>query len=378
MKRAGGATLLVLSLVSLAACRGGEDASAAQTPPVVTVGLESIAIVDSARITTGPSISGSLQAERTATVRAEVGGPVLQTYAEQGQRVSRGTLLARIDDAALREDVISARAALQSAEQAATVAQRNEERTATLVQAGALAERDLETARTTSASADAQVAAARARLQLAQDQLSKTTVRAPFDGVVSERQVSGGDVVQPGAALYTVIDPSTMRLEASVPAEQLGAVHLRDTVAFDVNGYPDRTFTGTITRVSPAADPTTRQVQLIISIPNRGDVPLVAGLFADGRVASTTHVGLIAPANAVDLRGLRPTVTRLRDGKAQRTEVQLGIQNDADEMVEITAGVARGDTLLLGAAEGISTGTPVRVAPIADRPAAQSDTPRTN
>ncbi len=370
-----GAALALLSLAALGGCRGGENASAAETPVATTVGTESIAVLDSARITTGPAISGTLQAERAATVRAEVAGPVLETYAEQGERVARGALLARIDDASLREDVISARAALQSARQTATVAQRNVERTQTLVQAGALAERDLEAARTNAATADAQVAAARARLQLAQDRLSKTTVRAPFAGVVSERQVSGGDVVQPGGAMFTVIDPSTMRLEASVPAEALGAVHLHDSVTFQVNGYPDRTFTGTVTRVSPAADPTTRQVRIMVSIPNRAATPLVAGLFADGRVASATHVGLVAPASAVDNRGLQPTVTRLHDGKAERTPVQLGIRNDANETVEISAGVAAGDTVLLGAAQGISTGTPVRVMPVSDQPAAQSSTP---
>jgi len=128
------------------------------------------------------------------------------------------------------------------------------------------------------------LAAARARLATAAEALANAEVRAPLSGVVSARAVSAGDVVQPGAALFTVLDPTTMRLEAAVPASQLAALHVGALVVFDVTGYPDRTFTGRVESVSPAADAATRQIPIVVTIDNR-DGSLVAGLFAEGRLS---------------------------------------------------------------------------------------------
>jgi RND family efflux transporter MFP subunit len=178
--------------------------------------------------------------------------------------------------------------------------------------------------------------------------------------------VSAGDVVQPGAAIYTVVDPSSMRLEAAVPAEQLGAVKLGAPVSFTVNGYPDKSFSGRVTRINPTADAVTRQVQILVSIPNTGN-RLVAGLFAEGRVASETHEGLVVPATAVDERGVRPTVVRIKGGRVQRVEVEIGLRDAATETVEVIGGLAPNDTVLLGAAQSLEVNTPVRVQTVSDR-----------
>ena len=351
----------------LAGCRdGGSDASAEPTTPTVTVGRENIALVREEQVETGPTISGSLQAEREATVRAQVSGPVVATYAEQGQRVSAGTLLAKLDDAAFRDAYLSARSGVTSAQTAASNAQREMDRAEKLVEAGAIAERDVEQARSANQQAQSLLADAKARLTNAEETLKRTEIRAPFDGVVSTRSVSAGDVVQPGGALYTVVDPSSMRLEASVPAEQLGAVKLGAPVSFAVNGYPEKSFSGRVTRINPTADPVTRQVTLLVSIPNAGN-RLVAGLFAEGRVASETHTGLVVPASAVDERGVRPAVTRIKDGRVQRVDVQIGLRDAASETIEVIGGLAPNDTILLGAAQSLEVNTPIRVQVPSDR-----------
>jgi multidrug efflux pump subunit AcrA (membrane-fusion protein) len=134
-----------------------------------------------------------------------------------------------------------------------------------------------------------------------------------------------------------------------------------------VSGYPGRTFTGRVTRVNPTADPSTRQVRLIASIPNSNG-QLVGGLFATGRLASEMKNGLTAPVSAIDLRSNQPAVMRVRQGKVERVPVQLGIRDEGAEKVEIKSGVQAGDTLLLGAAQGISAGTIVKVsAPPSDK-----------
>ena len=357
--------LLVLAAgAAIAGCKGADTSKAATPPAAMLVGPENIAIVKAEQIRSGPAISGTLQPEQQANVRAEVGGTVLQTYAEQGQRVSKGQVLARIDDAALRETELSARAAVTTAQNTVDLNKRQLERSEALLKAGAIAERDLELVRNQYSAAEAQLANARAQLANAEKQLSKATIAAPFTGIVSARQVSAGDVVQPGGALYTIVSPASMRLEASVPADQLSAVRIGAPVDFTVSGYPGREFTGHITNINPVADPATRQVRIIVSLPNTNGV-LVGGLFADGQVASEVRTAPVVPLAAVDERGLKPFVMRIKNGVVDKAEVELGIRDAATETVEVRSGVQPGDTILLGAARGISEKTPVRVSPVA-------------
>lgn len=358
---------LLSTLVVAGACRSGDaSADTAAVQPSVLVGPENITVVKAEEIRTGPTLSGALQAEREATVRAEIPAAVMETYAEAGQRVPAGAVLARLDDAAIRDQELSARAAVTTADNANDIAQRELERAEALVKAGAIAERDLERARNGALTARTQLANARAMHASASNQLRKTRVTAPFSGVVSARPANAGDVVSPGTPLFTIVDPSTMRLEASVPAQALAAVRVGLPVEFAVAGYPSRRFLGRVTRVNPTADPATRQVRIIVTIPNAG-AALVGGLFAEGRVASEVRTSPVAPAGAVDERGVRPSVMRVRSGKVERVEVELGLRDHQTETIEVRAGLTPGDTLLLGTARGLTPGTPVKVSAPSDR-----------
>ena len=357
----------VAAMIAVAACKGGaaaeSDSTAAET---TTIGAENIAVVTSGVLQSGPTVSGSLMPEREAAVRAQVGGSVLQTFVDQGQAVRAGQTLGRIESGGLQDVYLSARSGVTAASNNADIARRELERAQKLLAAGAIAERDIEQARRSAISANAALADARARLATAQKQVGNTVITAPISGIVSDRQVSAGDVVQPGALLFTVVDPSSMRLEGSVPAEQLSQVRIGAPVTFTVNGYPGRSFTGKVTRVNPTADPATRQVRIVISIPN-AEGRLVGGLFATGRLASESRTGMVVPASAVDSRSNVPAVFRIKGGKVERVPVQLGLRDEGAERIEIASGVQVGDTLLLGAAQGITTGTIVKVSSPSDR-----------
>lgn len=369
------AVLLAALAVSASACGGDRSAAATEAPIVVTVGAENVAVVMRDTLHSGPALSGTLAPEQVATVRAELSGTVLATHAEAGQKVARGTLLASIDDSAVRDQVLSARTGLSTAESSYEVAEREVQRSRTLLAAGAIAERDVESAQRAADAARAQLANARAQLASAEKQFGATRITAPFDGIVSERSVGAGDVVTPGTALYTVVDPTTMRFEASVPAERVGDVRVGAPVSFHVNGYPDRSFDGRITRVNPVADPSTRQVRLLVSVPNTGG-QLVGGLFAEGRVSSVSLESLVVPDAAVDLRGVMPVVYRVHEGKVERVPVVIGIRDQQTERVQVVEGVAEGDTLLTGAAQGISPGVPVVISQVKDAPAAGQQVPQ--
>ena len=328
----------------------------------LVVGTENITIAANGSVTNGPAISGSLDAALNATVRAQIAGSILSTSAEVGQTVSKGQTLGRIDASGLQDAFLSAKSAVSSARGASAVADRNLQRSQTLLQAGAIAQRDLETAQTQASSAKAALADAEARLATAAKNFDNTRIAAPFDGVISQKSVSPGDVVQPGGALFTVVDPSTMRLVASVPSDQLSMLRVGTDVTFSVTGYAAQEFHGTITRVSPSVDPTTRQVQIIVSIPNKGRT-LITGLYADGRISSSTEHGIVVPLSAVDTRMQRPAVVKIHDGKVTRSDVTIGMRDPTTETIQITSGVSVGDTLLVGPAQVITPGTPVRVQP---------------
>lgn len=359
------AAALAAAIVLGAAGCGRKSADAEPADTGVTIGPENIVVVALRRIETGPVISGSLEPDEQAVVRAEVAGAVLETYAEPGQRVRRGQLLARLDDTALREQALSAKSAVATADNANQIAQRNLQRSEALLKAGAIADRDLENARNAAMAAQTQFDNAKAMDVNAQKTLDKTQVTAPFDGVVSARNVSGGDYMSPGGAMFSLVNPATMRLEASVPAQEMAEVKVGMPVQFEVTGYPGRRFTGRITRVNPTADPATRQVAIVARIPNGGN-SLVGGLFAEGRVSTESRESTVVPLSAVDQQGVRPTVTALRQGKATPVAVELGIRDNVAETVEIRSGLSAGDTILVGAARGISPGTPVTVNAPAD------------
>ena len=163
-----------LAAIALAACKRQAPVNTTTTQDAaLSVGSESVYHVAAARLSSGPVISGSLEAEKDATVAAQVPASVLATYAEVGQPVAAGAVLARLDDSALREAALSGQSAVRSMEQQLVVAKRNAERAETLLRGGAIPERDAETARWNVTNAQAAVADARSRLSYAREQLDK-------------------------------------------------------------------------------------------------------------------------------------------------------------------------------------------------------------
>ncbi len=354
------AVTLLVALVA-GACSQAEPAEPPATTDatVVLLAPENIATATVEHISSGPLVSGQLTPAREASIRAQVGGSIVELTVDRGQSVRAGATVARISSRDLEAGRTSAQVAVRSAETALAVAQSEAERTKALVTGGALASRDLEQAQNAVSAAEAQAAAARARLTTVEQMIDDTSVKAPFAGVVSARPASVGDVVAPGGELFTIIDPSSMRLEALVPSDHVPQLRPGSKVQFTIRGIPGD-FTGTIDRINPTADPVTRQVSCFVTLPNTGG-RLIAGLFAEGRVESVTREGVVIPSSAVDETGTRPVVTRVRDGNAELVPVGLGARQPQNDRIEITEGLQAGDTVILGSARNIASGTPVRI-----------------
>lgn len=348
--------------MTTAACGGSKapEAAVSTAAPTVKLSPDNVATAATTELRSGPSISGQLTPAREATVRTQVGGSILTLTIDKGQPVTAGQVIAKISARDLEDALQSAEAAVRSAETALTVAQSEQARTSALVKGGALAARDLEQANNMVSNAQAMVAAAGARRKSVWQQLDDTTVKAPFAGIVSDRPAHQGDVVAPGTPIVTIIDPSSMRLEASVASDQISQIRAGAAVPFRVRGYPDQVFTGRVDRLSPTADAVTRQVIVFVTLPNTGG-RLIAGLFAEGRIDAETRTGVVVPMSAVDETGSTPTVTRIANGKAEHVPVTLGLRQSDTEQIEIKSGISAGDVVILGASKAVAPGTAVAV-----------------
>lgn len=351
---------LLLGILLVAGCGRPEGAPPpAAALAVIEIGREDYAIAAVIELEDGPAFSGSLVPSRQATLRAQLAGTVSETLAEAGEPVSKGQLLARLEAIAIREALLSAKSAQADAQQGLDLAQREEQRFATLAQAGAIPARDLENAQHRKVAARAALDRAAAQLATAVKQVDYTEIRAPFAGTVGQRRISRGDVVQPGGELYTLVDLTSIELEAAVPAENLAALQVGVPVRFAVSGYPGKLFSGHISRINPSADPVTRQLHLYAAIDDPAHA-LVGGLFATGRVVSRNRTGIAVPLAALNLQGLTPSITRIRGGRAETVALALGLRDQFAGKVEVVSGLSAGDTVLVGAAQHLSAGTPVQ------------------
>ncbi len=357
--RKSSSAVLAIIMVFVFIVSGCKKADPPPSAAAIQLGPESYAIAADGQIESGPTISGTLVPRDQAVVRAQISGSVLRTLVDQGKPVRAGEIIATIDNSALTDAVTSAKNAVTNAESAVELMHREQQRQETLLKSGAISEQSVDQSRQNTVSAEAALSQAKSLLATAEKQLGYATVRAPFSGVVSEKSVSIGDVVQQGTALYTIVGPSTLELQGTVPANALSIVHIGLQVAFDVTGYPDRNFVGTITRINPTADPMTRQVRIYADIPNKGQA-LVGGLYAEGRIASILKTTLTLPADAIDHKTITPAVIHIHNGIARRAAVTLGTLDENDNQIEIISGINAGDTVLRGSAMEIALGTKVK------------------
>jgi membrane fusion protein, multidrug efflux system len=334
----------------------------AASSPVLLLAAEDLRTVSLAGAAGGPVITGSVQPEKRADLRAEVAAVVTQVAKDNGEAVKRGELLMRLDDTSIRESLQSAAAGSRAAQQAFDQAQRQVERLKTLQAQGMTSAQALDDAEGRRNAAQSELVAARARGVSAQQQLRRTEVRAPFDGVVSERKASVGDTAQIGKELVKVIDPRGMRFEGLISADRMDEVKTGQRVSFRINGFGDEAFAGTVQRIDATANATTRQVEVMVAFAEGAKAPRVAGLYAEGRIAS----GGAAAARLADASVVRSAdgahVWRVKDGKLSKVAVQLGARDERSGEHELKSGLADGDVLLRNPGGSLVDGQRVEMA----------------
>jgi RND family efflux transporter MFP subunit len=340
------------------------DAMVAQSPAhPLLISPEDLVTVRSNALSSGPAITGSIQPERRADLRAEVSAIVLAVLKENGDHVKRGDLLVRLDDTSIRDSLMSADASEKAATQAYEQAERQYQRMLTLQKTGVVSTQQVEDAESRRNSTQSDKEAARSRVVTARQQLERTEVRAPFEGIISDRKVSAGDTAQVGKELVKVIDPGSLRFEGLVSADSIGDVHSGQPVMFRVHGYTEREFKGTITRVNPAANTTTRQVEVLVAFDDARDQPNVAGLYAEGRVETRRTAALTIPPTALVRDGDAAFAWRLKERTLEKVSVSLGDRDPRSGEFVLKGGIAEGDKLVRYPSTTLQNGQSVELSP---------------
>ena|SRR6187399_414039 len=348
LRQAGLAAAIVISVFSLAGCgkgAAGKTADAEKLAPML-ISPEDVLTVSSNAMATGPSITGSIEPERRADLRAEVSAVVLAVLKENGDPVKRGDLLVRLDQTSIRDSLTAADASARAADQAFEQAERQYQRMATLKQTGVVSTQQLEDVEIRRNSAQSDRAAAHTRVVTARQQLERTEVRAPFNGIVSDRKVSAGDTAAIGKELLKVIDPASLRFEGLVSADSVGQLKAGQHVWFKIHGYSTNEFTGVITRVNPAANITTRQVEVLVAFDDASKQPNVAGLYAEGHVETQTSATLSLPGASIVREGDNAFAWRVNGEKLSKVALTLGDRDARTGAFALRGGLAEGDKVL--------------------------------
>ena len=191
--------------------------------------------------------------------------------------------------------------------------------------------------------------------------------------MVSARLVSGGEAVNPGAHLFTVVNASELELAGRIAVQDAARVRAGQPVTFSLDAFPNQTFRGRVARVDPTADPGTRQVGVYARLANP-DGRIVGGQYARGRIETGARDSAVTiPDAALTSRsGQSAVVFVLAGNRVQRRALTVGARDDATGLVAVTAGLQAGERVLINPSSDIGDGTVVSVATDTGRARADS------
>lgn len=293
---------------------------------------------------------GTLNSNESVVITAEIPGRIIEVSFEEGQKAARGQVLARLDRSILEAQRDRAEASL-------ILSKANHDRAEILLRDEAISRREWDGAR-------AQWSLDEANLRLAQAQLDKTVLRAPFDGLLGLRHVSAGEYVQPGHSIVTLDDTDPIKVDFKVPEIYSGKLRVGQAVQVQVDASPGRTFSGHVYAIAPKVDPQGRSLLVRAEVPNQ-DESLRPGMFAQVRlVLEKKPNALMIPEQALLSRGKERYVYKVVDGAVEEAVVISGLRQRG--LVEITSGLSPGDTVITAGQMKVRPGAPVTVLPAAD------------
>ena len=321
------------------------DGAAAQQQmppmPVDVATAEQQNVVDAVRAT------GRIEAVQAVELRPDEGGRITRLLFTEGQRVAAGAPLITIDDALLRAQAARATADRDLARQQLARVQK-------LRAENAASPADLERA-------EAGARAAQAALDVLELQVARTTVRAPFSGVIGQRFVSTGDYVTTSTPLLTLQTTDPQRAVIEVPERYATQLRAGQNVEFTVAAQPGKVFSARVDFIDAVVQDESRTIVVKGRAPNPGGV-LKPGMFIEARLATETRGNaVVVPEDAIQPLRTANVVWAVVDGKASRRTVQLGTR--AQGVVEVLDGLKAGEQVVVGGLERMGEGMAVAPRP---------------
>jgi membrane fusion protein, multidrug efflux system len=339
----------------VSACGGPSPAKASNSPtdsPLV-VGVATVHQQDLIRTA---QTQGALFPKEKAVLAAEVGGALARVFADMGDQVKAGQVLAQIDPREYQLRLDSAQAQLEQVQARLANTQANFGRMKELNREHLVAPQqyDQSSAEMRIAQADADVA--EKQLGLARKKLSDTDIRAPFAGSVQKRMVSLGEHVGEGMPLYELIATDPIKLRAPIPERFVPMAKVGLRIDLTVDARPQETFHGTISRIAPALDENSRTLLIEAEVPN-ADGMLKPGYFAHVTMNLGHDRALFIPNSAVLRYAGVERVFIFKDGVVRSREITTGsIEGD---QIEIISGLKQGEKVVATDVDRLADGTPV-------------------
>ena len=316
---------------------GGERRGATAVPVEV-------ASVDRRDISSYIETNGTLEAENEVDLVARVAAPIVELLAEEGMAVGRGQTLLRLEQVELQAQLEISRVAL---EESTLVYDRAKK----LYGENLISEETYEQAKADFASATAQLDANRI-------QLGYTNVKAPFDGLIVARYVDYAEQVSVNTPLFRISDFDPLLCPIQVPERELASLSVGQPAHLRLEPWPGRDFPARVLRVSPVVDAATGTIKVTLEI--AADERLRPGMFARVFLETDKRSGvLVVPKSALSLESIGDIVYVADGDAASRREVSLGFREG--DYVEVTAGVAEGEAVIVVGQDGLSDGTPVEI-----------------
>ena len=345
-------------------CAGptGDQAPAASRPPVAV----SVAPVTSADFQEAIDVVGSLVPKFSADIKSEVTGTVVEVFVTEWVPVRKGDRLAKLDTSETEAAIGALKATVAQAQVAEARAKREYERAQQLKEYGLITPQGFDDAKSAVEAAEAAVAAANAQVKTAESRLAKSFITSPMDGVVEDRGVSVGDRVENmggDARMFRIVDNRSLDLTVEVPSSRLSQVRVGQPVEFTTDVAPGRTFSGKVMFINPSLDAASRVAKVVAEVPNSG-MQLRGGSFVKGQIVIARRAGVLqVPREALlnwNVEQQSAEVFLVRGDQVEKKPVKVGATGGS--VVEITAGLAAGDSVVVRGGFALSQGDRVVVA----------------
>jgi RND family efflux transporter MFP subunit len=359
------ALIACVVLVALTGCGSQDEGGMANTRAVpVTTAVARMGVIEVEEPTVG-----RLEAPAVPTVSAETAGQIVRIRKDVGDMVEAGTVLAELDSNVQRLAVDSSRAALDRLQVLLKNQERTVERFENLAKEQSVAQSMLDDARAERAALAAQIREAQAKLEDAQHNLDKSTIRSPATATVQRRLVSVGDYVRVGDPLFELVSPRLLQAFLPYPERLADVLKTGQKVRLRRPGEPNKVAEGVINELRPVVGANNRSVDVIVNIENPGGWR--SGGSVSGAVVTARREGILAPVSTI-VRRPAGTVVYIVDGKVARQRVvQTGDRSGAD--IEIVAGLKDGEVLVNVGAGFLTDGAAIVVRePAAPAPASAS------